>query len=560
MFIETVTLISAGAWTFSKVTEKGIDHLIDKSITQDEFDEAFYEAVSETADLLQTKYPDILGDSIDYFFKKEEVFNELYKLLFVDAKINTVIIENNFDVSTLPVNFIEEFISSLETNIRRKPILSKIFTNNKIYIAIQDVSTNIEKIAKSSNLTFDQVNSIRGILEKRVGVNFDLKKFVYNYSNNAINNLSQVNYIGLGIDASIKRNRKKLEDIYIRPNFGINKSDLNKVKTARNDIDPDDENIITYEKLFSLGIKNFVVLGDPGSGKSTLVKSMVCDILKEGSEVFVNRMIKTFLAFRIELRKYLVFKNQFRGNIIKYLTSLLNEEYGIGSINEKILDDIFRNQRIVIFFDGLDEIFKRKDKIAIKNDIENFHTVYNDIYSFTTSRKVGYEEAKLKDDFLELHIQNFSPSQIKKYVRKWYSIEEEIEDTREKEIEGFLERKNEIDSELLQNPLLLSLIVILYRNLLKLPESRLEIYQSCTRTLVDKWDASKELVINIDEKILKNKEKILADLSYWLYRQMSSEYVEITHDKALTRIIHDKNHIWGANVLFLRYLQTKKTH
>lgn len=80
--------------------------------------------------------------------------------------------------------------------------------------------------------------------------------------------------------------------------------------------------------------------------------------------------------------------------------------------------------------------------------------------------------------------------------------------------------------------MLLSLIVILYRNILKLPESKLEIYQSCTKTLVDKWDASKELEIDLDPNIYKEKEKVLADLAYWQYNQLSSDKTKISYDKA----------------------------
>ena len=75
-------------------------------------------------------------------------------------------------------------------------------------------------------------------------------------------------------------------------------------------------------------------------------------------------------------------------------------------------------------------------------------------------------------------------------------------------------------------------IIILYRNILKIPESKLEIYQSCTKTLVDKWDAEKHLVIELEPKIYKDKEKVFADLAYWQYEQLSSESIQITYEKA----------------------------
>jgi len=535
MILETAGLISIGTWLGSKIADKGFDTLYAELTKSDEINTKFYKAVEETSKQLQKKYPTIFGGSIEYFFKREEVFNELIKLLFKNSIVDQNKLADSFDINSLPENFIYEFITDLKKELAKDRDLDTILANKEIFIVIQGLGQNIEIISNNSTLTHNEVSTIRNFIEQRIGEIFSYEEFLKAYSKNALNNLSQVNFIGLGVDISIKRKRKDLQDVFVRPYFRI----VDKKAIKKNIKDEDDEflfedesNLTTYSSLFEPSNK-LVILGNPGSGKSVLVKSIICDILRQSKSEFSNKEVFESLPFRIELRKYLSFKKLNRGNILKYLVSLLEDEYGINNITEVILDNILKEKKSFVFFDGLDEIFKIEDKIDIKSDIENFHNIYPKVRSLTTSRIIGYEEAKLQEDqFCEFNILNFNNEQVKEYLEKWYEKEEEDPEIRQKEIEGFLSKQHEIDRELVSNPLLLSLIVILYRNILKLPESKLEIYQSCTKTLVDKWDASKELIIDLEPDIYKNKEKILADLAYWQYEQLSGESVTISYEKA----------------------------
>jgi predicted NACHT family NTPase len=235
--------------------------------------------------------------------------------------------------------------------------------------------------------------------------------------------------------------------------------------------------------------RNIVVLGNPGSGKSFLIRSAICSIVNAETDAFANITLLDHIPFRIELRKYTALKKERNLTIVSYLSLLLEQEYSISNIPSDILVKVISTKKSVFFFDGLDEIFDIKDKLSIKNDIENFVSNFDMVRSITTSRIEGYEEASFDPDkFLEIKIEKFNEDQIREYLEKWYEIEEDVSDVREKEIIDFWSKRKGLDEELLSNPLLLSLIVILYRNNLKLPESKLEIYQSCTSTLERVWD------------------------------------------------------------------------
>jgi len=326
-----------------------------------------------------------------------------------------------------------------------------------------------------------------------------------------------LNFIGLGLDLNVKKGkRKKLEDLFVKPIFSEGKKINNRQL----------ENIFDNDK-------SIIILGNPGSGKSILTKFITLKTIKKEKTIFTNSDITNRIPFRIELRKYHAFKKEKKGGLLKYLIHLIDLEYAISNILLENLEFILNNKQTLIIFDGLDEIFDINDKLSVKNDIENFIDQYKRTKTITTSRIIGYSDAPLEDkNTIRLTINNFNDNQIEEYIKNWYSIEENNKKIRQKEINDLLEKKDLIDNELISNPLLLSLIVILYRNNLKVPESKLEIYQSCTKTLVDKWDHSKSMEINLSEDIYKRKDTIFADLAYWQYRELSNQDGKVTYQRA----------------------------
>lgn len=531
--------LSFASWLGTRIADKGFDTIVEKLKNEDVIDRVFKDRINEASKKIEDKYPDILGNSISYFFTKEEVFEELCKLLFVNQKVNITVISKSFDTDTLPANFILDFISELRKELSKEPLLQKFLANKEIYLAINEISGNMRELSKSSELSYKELREIKEILSERIRLQkkFNLNDFLSLYKKNLITNLGTVNFIGLGVEPSIKKGKKKeLESLFVKPTFKIN----NATHTAKSESDnsleqvlPSDLCELHYSELFAKN-DNYVILGNPGAGKSLLVKSIICNLAKSQSDQFKRKELISYIPFRIELKNYHTYKKTNSGSIIKYLTYLLENEYSIPSITEDDISSVLKNEKVIIFFDGLDEIFNVTDKNKIKNDIENFHNQFSNIKSITTSRFIGYNDVKLDEKrFSELSICPFNRDQIREYVIKWYTLEEDDEETRNTEIEDFTSKMNNIDNELLSNPLLLSLIVILYRNNLKIPESKLDIYKSCTNTLVDKWDASKDLKIEISEAVKQRKEAILSDLAYWQYELESSKKSEmITYSNA----------------------------
>lgn len=539
MLIETAALISFATWLGTKIADKGFDFVYDKLSKDDEINKKFYKCIEEAASKIEKKYPDLLGNSIEFFFKQPDIFEELCKLFFINQDVNIEIISETFHEASLPNDFVLEFINELKSELTKDRELNEILSNKELFITIKGISKEVSELVENSTLNSKEITEIKELLKRRFQNKFNRSNFLDIYKKNLLNNLSNISFIGLGVDPAIRKGkRKELENIFVKPNLKLTSTQYleaeKKIKNSDDQIISIDEEdmIFTYEQIFSRPY-NYVILGNPGAGKSILIKSIICNIIKNNKDSFKNNRILSFIPFRVELKSYSSYKKKHGGNLLKYLTNSLEEEFSTPTILEENLQEIISKEKIIMFFDGLDEIFNLNDKIQIKNDIENFHNMFTNIRSIVTSRFIGYNEAKLNEkDFCELNIMEFDNGQIQEYVTKWYSQEEENEDVRDAETKGFISKMNKIDNELISNPLLLSLIVILFRNNLKIPESKLEIYQSCTNTLVDKWDASKNLQIEIDGQIIQKKEPILADLAFWQYELLATDNNDITYNKA----------------------------
>jgi hypothetical protein len=159
-----VSLISIGTWIATKIADKGFDSISNKIISDKTLNEKFYLAINKVSTELQKKYPDVLGDNIEYFFKKEEIFSELFKLLFRSSVVNYEKISNVLDVGTLPKNFISEFVLLLKEELLQDRTFDEILSNNELFILFQGLSLSVNEIAKNSNITSKEIGKINKLL------------------------------------------------------------------------------------------------------------------------------------------------------------------------------------------------------------------------------------------------------------------------------------------------------------------------------------------------------------------------------------------------------------
>jgi archaellum biogenesis ATPase FlaH len=344
-------------------------------------------------------------------------------------------------------------------------------------------------------------------------------KLINEYIKLATCHLDTVPFIGHDIQKGNRPKNITLSSLYVEPNFKERKVLKNGNKTTSENYN-DESNKLLINDVFDKP-NHYIFLGDPGAGKSLMVKNLILGLLNKKLPTSILKKYVNYTPFRIELRKYNAERIKGSTNIISYLTSILKSEYQLHDISEKVIEYIIKNKPTIFYFDGLDEVFDLEQKTTVRNDIVNFTNVNNNTKVVITSRFRGYHDISFPcESFCEFEILKFSDQQVDTFVDKFYSLHIINELECQREAKNCKQQLRQVDNSLKSNPLILSLMSLLAINDIVIPDSKLALYRTITNTLVEKRDKD-EKKINIDLKV-KNKIGTLAYLAYWQYCQLSN--------------------------------------
>jgi NACHT domain len=289
-----------------------------------------------------------------------------------------------------------------------------------------------------------------------------------------------------------------------------------------------------------------MVLGGPGMGKTTFLRKVGLEALKQAQGQYSHSCIPVFL----ELRK---FKWKESDNID--LEAKIAEEFqhcGLPeyeSSTKKFLEE----GRLLILFDGLDEVppeLLGQMTTAIKNLVDR----YSKNRFIASCRIAAYRNYQNFSRFTDVAIADFDEEQIQCFINNWFKSHDRSEWGEE-----CWSRLNSNDHkatrELAKNPLLLTLICILFRKQGELPTRRSTLYDRAVSTLLSEWDASKAIVRQQPYKglDLKCKEVMLAEIAYsnFITNNLFFQQGEIAKqiEQILLEMLTDEKRINGRDVL-----------
>jgi hypothetical protein len=144
--------------------------------------------------------------------------------------------------------------------------------------------------------------------------------------------------------------------------------------------------------------------------------------------------------------------------------------------------------RCVLLLDALDEVVDSQARRRVMTQINRLRAAFgarNQI--LVTSRIAGFQQTL--DGYLRLEVLEFNEEQISSFVRGWFDDRPDAKE-RQQRIGGLLQalRRSPRMRLLAANPLLLSLMTLLYEYRWRLPERRVELYEECVKLLTDYWD------------------------------------------------------------------------
>ncbi|UBF26959.1 NACHT domain-containing protein [Kovacikia minuta CCNUW1] len=180
------------------------------------------------------------------------------------------------------------------------------------------------------------------------------------------------------------------------------------------------------------------------------------------------------------------------------------------------------NGRALILLDGLDEVAEESKRYHIVQCIENFLGQYPGNRAIITSRPAGYKGDFFRtEEFPHYELQLFDDAKMEEFVNRWYDsrVQDTAEAQRRKESLRKALNDNDRIKHLARNPLLLTIIALIHRYQAVLPKERYKLYDKAVETLLTSWDANKELTNQtvLHHLKLDDLRRLMESLAYWIH-------------------------------------------
>ncbi|MBE3566960.1 MAG: NACHT domain-containing protein, partial [Thermogemmatispora sp.] len=237
-----------------------------------------------------------------------------------------------------------------------------------------------------------------------------------------------------------------------------------------------------------------VILGDPGAGKTTLLRHLAICILR--GEAPALPPVPIYLSLN-------AFAASGQENLLTYAVWRLTRDYRDYGLEEEEVALYLRTRleegKTLFLLDALDETLigesPEEAGQSYRRVVEAVQRLANRSAVVVTARRAGYRLHRRLTGFDELDVLDFRQQEIEQFVQRWFA--QEGNGRPEARAEG----KRLLD-ELLQqphlltlaaNPLLLTLIVLLYEESGELPARRAALYRECVTLLLERWDRERNI-------------------------------------------------------------------
>jgi internalin A len=244
---------------------------------------------------------------------------------------------------------------------------------------------------------------------------------------------------------------------------------------------------------------HLVVLGDPGSGKSTLIKLLAYSFGRIEPTPLARRL-GAHLPIPIILRDYRVRSWQTPEDMLRDFITHLDTEIR-SEVNVPWLLDALMAGRGALLLDGLDEVGGQAEREHLRDRvILPLLARMPQSLAVLTSRIIGYEETPFDARMPGFDVINtlamgrrrcyvapFNDTEIEQFIGKWYVARERDERERQRSLESLREaiKRSDRIRRLASNPSLLILMTLIHRVTAELPSGRVKLYDKIVEAYLE---------------------------------------------------------------------------
>ena len=322
---------------------------------------------------------------------------------------------------------------------------------------------------------------------------------------------------------------------------------------------------------------NMVILGDPGSGKSSLVKYMVANVA--GSQIREDKLafpqLESVLPVLLELRKILPslradnlppkedprrrreLANRVVGGAVSFIKDL-----GCDSFEDQ-LRHLFDEKKIFLVFDGLDEV-PAEDRLLVRETVGVAIDLLTDSNVIITCRTRSYVEEAVFEGLDTYEIQPLDEDQITHFVEAWYTAQYKLRRVTKIELEERLPnlKINAVDARhiaLAGRPMLLTVMAIIHLKKAELPRESVKLFNEAVDLLLNRWKKNDRVESKELESFLLDRENevrgIMERLAYESHKSMASDKnPDLLMKDTLELLVKESYMDYGLAVDFLNYV------
>lgn len=225
--------------------------------------------------------------------------------------------------------------------------------------------------------------------------------------------------------------------------------------------------------------KNTLVLGQPGSGKTTFLKYL--GLAYSGLAPAPNQL-PPLLPIFVPLRemKRVDAPVPTANWLLTFILSCASEVSG-AAFNEEWLKQYLKRKECLILLDGIDEVDPELVKDIVRS-IVAFSKKYRGNKFVVTCRAAAFNYQA--EGFVLCEIDDFNDEDVSIFISQWF----EGDADKENDLKQLL-KESKVSKELCKTPLLLTMVCILYEYNQNIPNNRFDLYQTCVDALFFRWDS-----------------------------------------------------------------------